>query len=158
LHRRQREAIVDRCARTKFIHVTDENRLLVDADRRNFGAFLARLPEYPDPEGKQVSRKSIAVYFYTKERPESEVAPDHATIYVHPPLPGHIRPGDILSEGDYWTIRALLERRDHHIKFLYEREKEFSAALEGVLQSRTFRIARLFAWPLQKFRKTKDGT
>lgn len=33
------------------------------------------------PEG--VSRKSLAAYYYTKERPNSEVAQDHNTIYVN---------------------------------------------------------------------------
>jgi Rps23 Pro-64 3,4-dihydroxylase Tpa1-like proline 4-hydroxylase len=33
------------------------------------------------PEG--VNRKSIATYYYTKTRPESEIAPDHNTLYVN---------------------------------------------------------------------------
>lgn len=33
------------------------------------------------PEG--ISRKSLAAYYYTKERPENEVAQDHNTIYVN---------------------------------------------------------------------------
>ena len=33
------------------------------------------------------SRRSIAVYFYTKERPADRVAPSHATVYYQRPLP-----------------------------------------------------------------------
>lgn len=32
---------------------------------------------------KGVTRKSLAVYYYTKERPENEIAPEHNTIYVN---------------------------------------------------------------------------
>ena len=43
------------------------------------------------PEKKALSRRSIAVYFYTRERPVEQVAPSHATIYAPRPLPAQSR-------------------------------------------------------------------
>jgi Rps23 Pro-64 3,4-dihydroxylase Tpa1-like proline 4-hydroxylase len=83
------------------------------------------------PKGRGISRKSLAVYFYTKERPKRETAPAHSTVYYQRPLPAHIQPGYTLREQDVLELQALLARRDTYLKFLYEREKEFSEQLEG---------------------------
>ena len=106
-----------------------------------------------------ISRRSIAVYFYTADRPAAEVAPQHATVYVHPPLPAHLDVGYSLQEDDVETIRDLLDRRDRHMHFLYDREKAFSATIDGLSatlerteQSPTFRFARLMTWPLRRLR------
>ena len=84
------------------------------------------LPE----DKKHLSRRSIAVYFYTKERPAEQIATSHATVYVQRPLPEHIQPGLTLSEADFQEIRVLMWRRDQQIQFLYEREKQFQEEIE----------------------------
>jgi Rps23 Pro-64 3,4-dihydroxylase Tpa1-like proline 4-hydroxylase len=91
------------------------------------------------PKGKKISRKSLAVYFYTKERPKQETVPAHATVYYQRPLPAHIQPGYTLREEDVLELQALLTRRDIYLKFLYEREKDFSEQMEG----RDWRIGHL---------------
>ena len=54
------------------------------------------------PEG--MSRKSIALYYYTKNRPKSEIVNEHNTIYVNTEgLSGHVRR---FTSG----VRAALER------------------------------------------------
>ena len=79
------------------------------------------------PEDKQhLSRKSIALYFYTLERPEEEIAPRHATFYAQRPLPEKIKEGYTLTEGDAQKLRQLVTRRDKHIKLLHNRELQFS--------------------------------
>jgi hypothetical protein len=71
------------------------------------------------PERAHLSRKSVALYFYTRERPASEVADTHSTIYVDRPLPERFRPGRTLDEHDVQELRILLTRRDQHNQRLY---------------------------------------
>ena len=92
-----------------------------------------------------ISRRSVAVYFYTKKRARKETAPDHGTFYVQRPLPPRIVTGHTLTEGDVQEIRNLLARRDTQIKFLYEREMEMS-------KSRAVRLVRWLGGPLRKLR------
>jgi hypothetical protein len=91
------------------------------------------------PPGKGISRRSLAVYFYTRERPRQETAPAHATIYYQRPLPAHIQAGYTLRPEDVVELQILLTRRDTYLKFLYEREQDFSEQLAG----RDWRIGKL---------------
>jgi hypothetical protein len=94
-----------------------------------------------------LSRRSIAVYFYTKEPSLAGESPSHGTVYYQRPLPDRVRSGYIMREHDVEEVRALLQRRDHHIKFLYQREKEFSVALDGMRNSVAFRLGRMLTSP-----------
>jgi hypothetical protein len=105
------------------------------------------------PEARNVSRRSIAVYFYTRERPAEEIVPSHGTFYVQQPLSDRIQPGYTLSEKDVEEFRGLLERRDVQIKFLYERELEFSSMITGLAGSRAFRLGKMLTWPVRAARK-----
>ena len=102
------------------------------------------LPE----DSRALSRRSIAVYFYTEERPREESAPSHGIVYVPRPLPGHLHAGHTLTPADMWQLEVLMQRRDTQIQYLYERELEF----QRIAQSPTYRLARLLAWPLRKLR------
>jgi hypothetical protein len=93
------------------------------------------------PPASALSRKSLAVYFYTRERPKPETAPSHATIYYQRPLSANIQPGYTLKTEDVLELQGLLTRRDGYMTFLYDREQEFSQQLEG----RDARIAGLQA-------------
>ena len=112
------------------------------------------------PEKKRLSRRSIAVYFYTKDRPEEQVAPSHATIYAPRQLPEQIRAGRTLTSDDEQAIRDLLARRDTQIRFLYEREKEFSEAMQDMrraLGSASYKLACALTWPLRKAKRAVKG-
>jgi hypothetical protein len=103
------------------------------------------------PSGKAISRRSIAVYFYTRCRPE-QTAPSHGTIYYQRPLPERIAPGYTLGEADVDEMQSLLARRDKQIRFLYDRELKFSEAIEGITGSASFRLGRALTWPLRALR------
>jgi hypothetical protein len=105
------------------------------------------------PPGQSArSRRSIAVYFYTRERPAAEIAPDHATVYVQRPLPPHITTGHTLVETDVREIRELLARRDQQLRFLYQRELKFSALLDNIIHSPVYRLAAGITWPARKIK------
>jgi len=101
------------------------------------------------PAGKQVSRRSVAVYFYTRQRPSGQTSPAHGTIYYQRQLPEHIQAGCTLSEEDVTEVRTLLARRDKTIQFLYERELKFAGVMERILQSPSFRLGRALTWPMR---------
>jgi hypothetical protein len=76
------------------------------------------------------SRRSIALYFYTRERPAEEQADTHSTIYVNRPLPAQFAPGHVLSADDVEQLQVLLVRRDHHNQRLYRDISRITADLE----------------------------
>ena len=96
------------------------------------------------PEG--IVRRSIAVYFYTKDRPAEESEASHGTFYVQRQLPEHIRAGYTLTEQDVREVQALISRRDTMIEYLYQRELAFSK----MIHSPSGRLARALTWPMRK--------
>ena len=105
------------------------------------------------PDKRELSRRSIAVYFYTKERPAEETAASHATVYIPRPLPGHLQPGHTLTECDMHQLRQLTQRRDDQIRFLYERELGYTGLIRGITDSLSFRLGRLLTWPARALRR-----
>jgi Rps23 Pro-64 3,4-dihydroxylase Tpa1-like proline 4-hydroxylase len=105
------------------------------------------------PPGRGITRKSLAVYFYSHHRPSAEIAPSHATFYYQRPLPAHIQPGYTMQEEDVAEIRKLFARRDDQIRFLYERDQEFTVLLEGINKWRAFQLARLLTWPARALKR-----
>ena len=77
-----------------------------------------------------LTRKSIALYFYTRERPADELADSHSTIYVDRPLPERFRAGLTLSDADVEELRVLLARRDQHNQRLYRDVTRLTGELE----------------------------
>ena len=77
-----------------------------------------------------LTRKSIALYFYTKERPADELADTHSTIYVDLPLPERFQPGRTLDTPDLEELRILLGRRDQHNQRLYRDITSLTTQLE----------------------------
>ncbi len=110
-------------------------------------------PVVRTPPGRGISRKSLAVYFYSHDRPKDEIAPAHATYYFQRPLPGHLQPGYTLRAEDVAEIRKLFARRDQHIAFLYERETEFSQLMEGINRWKAFRLARAMTAPARMLKR-----
>lgn len=87
-----------------------------------------RLP----PERQHDSRKSFAIYLYTRERPAQETAPPHATIYVPPGMPGDVPPGQVLDDERHTRLRVGFARLRAQLRFLYERETQFTAQIAAL--------------------------
>jgi hypothetical protein len=89
------------------------------------------------PAAKQsLSRKSFAIYLYTKERPTAETAESHATVYVPDGMPVDLVAGAVLDNARIADLRGRFERILGQLKFLYDREKGFAnqiAAMENAL-------------------------
>jgi hypothetical protein len=138
-------------ARPSQLVVPLANRAVIfETNERSWHGFR-RIQLPPDAEG--LSRRSIAVYFYTRERPAGETAPSHATHYVQAPLSNRIQPGYTLSDEDVEELRVLIKRRDAQIKFLYDREMEFSSLIAALVRSPSFRIGQVLTWPARAARK-----
>lgn len=110
------------------------NRAVIfETTERSWHGFSnIRLPE----DKKAASRKSFAIYLYTKERPPEETAASHATIYVPDGMPQDLHAGLTLQASHLADLHGRFGRMLGQLKFLYEREKQFAAqiaALEGAL-------------------------
>jgi hypothetical protein len=83
------------------------------------------------PEGrKDLSRKSFAIYLYTRERPPAETAPSHATIYVPEGMPDW-KTGRVLDVADVQELARRFARMRTQLRYLYEREKDFGSQIAG---------------------------
>lgn len=106
----------------------------------------------PPPDRPDLTRRSVALYFYTRERPVEELADPHSTIYVDAPIPDPIRAGHTLTEHDMQELRTLLARRDQHNQRLYGDITRLSKELRqarDVLYSGPFGRLRYFAGKLR---------
>ena len=81
------------------------------------------------------ARRSIALYFYTAQRPTDELAATHSTVYVGRPLPDNVVAGLTLAQADVDEIRGLLQGRDLHIQRLYRETSQLNARLEQALRA-----------------------
>ena len=102
------------------------------------------------PEKKAVSRKSFAIYLYTRERPAEETAVSHATVYVPDTMPSHLRAGTTLNDADVSELNARFARLRGQLRFLYEREKDFATQI-GTLEYALSDARDLFRLPLQGY-------
>jgi len=82
-------------------------------------------PKIQLPEDKRhLSRKSISIYLYTKDRPAEDIAPLHGTFYVQRPLPPYIQEGRVLTGDDVNELKNLLKRRDDWLRVYQKMELE----------------------------------
>ncbi len=81
------------------------------------------------PEQAALSRKSFAIYLYTRERPPAQTAPPHATIYVPDSMPANVVPGHALTDADVRDLSQRFARLRTQLRYLYEREKQFGAQI-----------------------------
>ena len=105
------------------------------------------------PDKRHLSRKSISIYLYTKDRPAEEIVPMHGTFYIQRPLPDRIQAGRALTGEDLQELKQLLVRRDDWIAFYHKMELEKNreiAAKEHAVQDLMNRVhAPLTGYVLQ---------
>lgn len=110
------------------------------------------------PEGERATRKSISIYLYTRERPESETVSPHTTFYVPRPLPQRYVQGHALTAEDASELRALLQHRDRLIE-LYQRDlgrRESDTAAAARLRIRCAELESQRALPVLGYVRTSD--
>ena len=86
------------------------------------------LPEHK----RQLTCKSLSLYFYTSTRPESEVVAPHNTFYVQPPLPPSIAVGTTLTAEQFDSINKAIRTRDIWIQFYQRLEISMSKELHDL--------------------------
>jgi hypothetical protein len=91
------------------------------------------------------SRKSVALYFYTKERPAQETAGRHSTHYVNRQLPERYAAGYTLSAADVAELRDLIAHRDNRLQQLFAENANLLQAQERGLSGKLlYLLKRLY--------------
>ena len=78
------------------------------------------------PTGETLSRRSIALYFYSESRPHREITAEHGTYYVGRSLPEWCRVGAELDAEQIEWLREQMLKREDWISYLYDREVRWS--------------------------------
>ncbi len=113
--------------RLKRIAPLANRAVLFETSERSWHGFQAIMPP---PQRPWLSRRSLALYMYTRERPVEQTAPSHQTVYVPRPLPTVLRPDNDVSVRDRERIVRNLVRRANLLALLTERDRK-QAALVG---------------------------
>lgn len=102
-------------------------------------------PVAPPPAQAQRSRKSIALYFYTRDRPADETAGKHSTHYVNRQLAERYAPGYTLNAADVAELRDLIAHRDNHLRQLFAENANLRQAQERGLSGKLlYLLKRLY--------------
>jgi len=91
---------------------------------------------------KSLSRKSLNLYIYTRNRPTDETVPSHSAIYAHPPIPEWFKSGYALKDEDIIEVRDLLKKRDRNIERLLEKEMSVSEKMHQITSQTEQMIAQ----------------
>lgn len=105
--------------RVRVVPIANRAVLFETSERSWHGFEKIRPPE----RRPKISRRSLAIYMYTKERPVDETAPPHSTVYVERPLPFTLRPGRSITFQEYEEVRRTLIRRQQHVERLQQNER-----------------------------------
>ena len=105
--------------------------VLFETSERSWHGF----EEVSPPSGREeLSRRSFAIYLYTVERSPEETAPPHATVYVGRPLPAAVQPHAPISFEEADTVKTMLARRGCLIRRIFDREQEFVATAQRLVE------------------------
>jgi hypothetical protein len=82
------------------------------------GFSQIKLPE----DRRNLSRKSFAIYLYTKDRPADQTAASHSTIYIPFGMPDDVRPGSVLTDEQHRLLNARFNEYRDMLKLQYDRQ------------------------------------
>ena len=103
---------------TKFNHA-----VIFETSERSWHGFpRIQLPE----DRRHLTRKSFAIYLYTKERPADQTAASHSTIYVPFEMPDELQPGSVLTDEDHQLLKSRFSEYRHMLKLQYDRQLRMS--------------------------------
>jgi len=91
-----------------------------------------------------LSRKSIALYFYTKSRPAEETAGKHSTHYVDRQLAERFTAGYTLTSDDIAELRDLISHRDNRLQQLFDENSRLLQAQEKGLSGHLLYLLKRF--------------
>jgi hypothetical protein len=97
-----------------------------------------------------LSRRSVALYFYSATRPAAETGPNHSTIYVDRPIPEWVRPGHVLSTADAQELQIAFARRDQHNQRLYRDLQQLQARLDDAVSLLKRSPVERLAWYVRR--------
>lgn len=109
---------------------------------------------------KHRTRKSLSIYLYTRERPESEIRREHTTFFIPRALPEKYSAGYVLNEDDAAELHELIDQRDHLIE-LYQAEQgrmESDSAQASRLRMALSHIASHHALPILGYVRLSNTT
>jgi hypothetical protein len=91
---------------------------------------------------RERTRKSIALYFYSKHRPPEQTAGKHTTHYVKRQLPERYVAGHTLEASDVAELHAIMQHRDTYILRLQQEIARLLQAQEHGLAGKLFYLAK----------------
>jgi len=124
------------------------NRCVIFETTENSWHAFDRI-QLPESEAAR-TRKSIALYFYSRERPAEETAGKHTTHYVNRQIPAHIQPGYALQAQDVALLQEIVRDRDALLQRLYAENSALRQAQDrGFSGKMLYLLKRLYV----RFRK-----
>jgi hypothetical protein len=118
--------------------------VIMETSEKSWHGFpLIKLP----PGKENLSRKSLALYFYTKDRPQEEITGGHGTFYIQRPLPNSFQVGELISQDIFNEVKYLVFKRDELLRLHQQREIEASNRFVS-LESNLFEIKSRLRVPI----------
>lgn len=121
--------------RAKSVSTKFNQAVLFETSEHSWHGF--RPIKLPD-DRRHLTRKSFAVYLYTKDRPADQTAASHSTIYIPFGMPDDVQAGSVLTEEQQQLLNSRFNEYRHMLKLQYDRQlrmsEEFRAGYRMDLQ------------------------
>lgn len=134
---------------TSFLPLFNRAVIMETSEHSWHGFPRIQLPD----DKRHLSRKSLALYFYTNDRPSHEIQGGHTTVYIQRPLPESFKPGIVVTADMRREIKRLISRRDKNLEVYQKREIQTSVHFRSLESQYQYVLSRLrlpiLGWALQ---------